>query len=249
MWMKRALAVVVAALVGVPVLASAATVEVDLTIAKTNRRIYAYGNVSPARDGRPVRVRLFHDGSLVATKRDAQNARGRYEVSFARPTSGTCEVKVRFRTRSGLATRAWHEFACAIPDFSTGTASITSGGSLLQNVDVLIADDGPEQAYGLMYRRFLGADKGMAFVFGSETSGSFYMKNTLIPLSIAFWDSTGQIVRILDMEPCTREQEASSQGCPLYDPEASYVGALEVNQGAFDAWGVSEGDLITVTEE
>jgi hypothetical protein len=137
----------------VPVLATAATIEVDLTIAKTNRRIYAYGKVSPAREGRPVRVRLFHDGSLVATKRDAQSSRGRYEVSFPRPTSGACEVKVRFRTRRGATTMAWHEFECGIPDFSTGTASITSGGSPLQTVDVQIADEGAEQAY-ILFQKF-----------------------------------------------------------------------------------------------
>ena len=241
--MKRALAVAVAALVSVPVIATATTFEVDLTIAKTNRRVYAYGAVSPAREGRPVRIRFFHDGTLVATKRDTQDRRGRYEVSFARPSSGVCKVKVRYRTRSGAVTKAWHEFPCGIPNFSTGTASITNGATLLKDVDVQIADDGPEQGYGLMYRRWLGADKGMAFLFASETSGSFYMKNTLIPLSIAFWDSAGRIVRILDMEPCEADP------CPLYDPETAYVGALEVNQGAFEAWGVTEGDLISVSED
>lgn len=243
MRMKAVLAVAIALSVSVPASVHAAPTEIDLTIAKTNRRVYAYGAVSPARPGRSVRVRLFHDGDLRATKWDELASDGGYEVRFARPATGDCEVKVRFRTGSGAVHRARHGFPCAIPAFSTGTASITSGTSLIHEVAVQIADESHEHAYGLMYRRWLAEDKGMAFLFGGETSSSFYMKNTLIPLSIAFWDSAGRIVRIMDMEPCEADP------CPLYDPETSYVGALEVNQGAFEARGVSEGDLISVTED
>ena len=241
--MKALLAVTIALSVSVPALVRAAPTEVDLTIAKTTTRVYAYGTVSPARPERRVRVRLFHDGALRVTKWDELASDGGYGVRFARPTSGDCEVKVLFRTGSGTVHRARHAFPCAIPAFSTGRASITTGTSLIHEVDVQIADDGVEQGYGLMYRRWLGENKGMAFLFGGETSSSFYMKNTLIPLSIAFWDPAGRIVRIMDMEPCDEEP------CPLYNPETSYVGALEVNQGAFEAWGVTQGDLISVTED
>ena len=67
------------------------------------------------------------------------------------------------------------------------------------------------------------------------------MKNTLIPLSIAFIDENDVVVRILDMEPCVEEDE---DFCEVYDPEADYKSALEVNQGAFDEWGIQEGDTI-----
>lgn len=241
--MKSALAVAIALFVSVPAFDNAAPTEIDLTIAKTNQRVYAYGTVSPARPERSLRVRLFVNGALHATRWGGISTDGGYEVRFERPTSGDCEVRVRFRSGSGVVSRAEEPFPCAIPNFSTGTATITNGASLLHEVDVQIADEGPEQGYGLMYRRWLGANKGMAFLFGGETSSSFYMKNTLIPLSIAFWDSAGRIVRIMDMEPCEADP------CPLYNPETSYVGALEVNQGAFDAWGVSEGHLISVTED
>jgi uncharacterized membrane protein (UPF0127 family) len=66
------------------------------------------------------------------------------------------------------------------------------------------------------------------------------MKNTLIPLSIAFWDARGRIVRILDMTPCRADP------CRLYDPRVAYAGALEVNRGAFRRWGVERGDRIAV---
>jgi uncharacterized membrane protein (UPF0127 family) len=109
-----------------------------------------------------------------------------------------------------------------------------------QEIVVEVADTDAERQRGLMQRTSLAADAGMVFVFPSETAGGFWMKNTLIPLSIAFYDADGRIVRILDMEPCRREP------CRIYDPGVAYVGALEVNQGAFRRWNVSEGDRLRV---
>jgi uncharacterized protein len=105
-------------------------------------------------------------------------------------------------------------------------------------VHVEVADPQAERARGLMGRRELQEDAGMVFVFLTDSTSAFWMKDTLIPLSIAFYDERGTIVRILDMEPCTRDP------CVLYDPEASYRGALEVNRGAFERWGVREGDVL-----
>jgi uncharacterized membrane protein (UPF0127 family) len=105
-------------------------------------------------------------------------------------------------------------------------------------VHVEVADTQAERARGLMGRRELQEDAGMVFVFLTDSTSAFWMKDTLIPLSIAFYDERGTIVRILDMEPCTRDP------CVLYDPEASYRGALEVNRGAFERWGVREGDVL-----
>jgi uncharacterized protein len=105
-------------------------------------------------------------------------------------------------------------------------------------VHVEVADTRAERAHGLMGRRELPDDAGMVFVFPTTSTSAFWMKNTLIPLSIAFYDESGTIVRILDMEPCTLEP------CLLYDPEASYRGALEVNRGAFERWGVHAGDVL-----
>jgi uncharacterized membrane protein (UPF0127 family) len=67
------------------------------------------------------------------------------------------------------------------------------------------------------------------------------MKNTLLPLDIAFYDGRGRILRIMQMQPCRTEQ------CPLYDPGVAYRGALEVNAGSFRRWGVKRGHLIVVT--
>lgn len=105
-------------------------------------------------------------------------------------------------------------------------------------VDVEVADSDQERAVGLMHRESLPEDAGMLFVFSEEASGGFWMKDTLIPLSIAFADADGRVLRILDMEPCEDDP------CPIYDPGVSYRSALEVNQGAFSEWGVEEGDRL-----
>lgn len=115
----------------------------------------------------------------------------------------------------------------------------TDDGSVLVNAEV--ADTPEETALGLMHRTELADDAGMVFLFFQDTTSGFWMKDTLIPLSIAFFDGHGEIVSILDMEPC------ESDPCKVYDPGATYRGALEVNQGAFEEWGVEEGDIVRVS--
>ena len=61
-------------------------------------------------------------------------------------------------------------------------------------VTVEAADTPAEREHGLMGRTSLDTDEGMVFVFDGPTDGSFWMKDTLIPLSIAFWDEDGRIV-------------------------------------------------------
>jgi uncharacterized protein len=111
-----------------------------------------------------------------------------------------------------------------------------------KEIAVEIADTDDERAVGLMGRTSLPADAGMLFVYPGPTEGAYWMKDTLIPLSIAFYDVDGTILRILDMEPCRRDP------CPVYDPGVRYAGALEVNQGAFERWGVREGDRLELRE-
>ena len=123
------------------------------------------------------------------------------------------------------------------PSLNPATAMIdTDDGIVLVNTEV--ADSPQERARGLMGRKSLGEDEGMMFLYFEEHRGPYTMRNTLIPLSIAFFDRTGEIISILDMEPCEEEP------CPLYDSGKAYWGALEVNQGAFEDWGVELGDRI-----
>jgi len=77
------------------------------------------------------------------------------------------------------------------------------------------------RSVGLMNRRRAPAD-GMLFVFPDDTRGGFWMKNTLVPLTIAFFDAQGRRVRKLSMLPCRQES------CPIYNPGRRYRYALEL---------------------
>jgi uncharacterized protein len=123
-----------------------------------------------------------------------------------------------------------------------GPVVVIETGSGEVEVPVEVADSSEERAVGLMNRESLPADAGMIFLFDEDTASAFWMKNTLIPLSIAFADEEGTIVSILDMEPCEADP------CELYDPGVSYRSALEVNQGAFDDWGVEVGDRLSLIQ-
>lgn len=131
--------------------------------------------------------------------------------------------------------------APASPSPERATAIIDTGEEVVL-VDTEVADSPQERALGLMNRESLDQDEGMVFVYFEETTGTFWMKNTLVPLSIAFFDHDGKIVSILDMDPCREEP------CRRYDPGVPYWGALEVNQGAFEEWGVEVGDVIRLNQ-
>ena len=105
-------------------------------------------------------------------------------------------------------------------------------------LDVEIADTPQARSVGLMGRRHLAPNAGMAFLFDRPTTNRFWMKNTFIPLSIAFWDEAGRIVSIVEMAPCRKEP------CPLYSAGASYIGAVEANRGFFKTHGVKVGDRV-----
>ena len=100
---------------------------------------------------------------------------------------------------------------------------------------VEIADDEAERSRGLMFRESLPENDGMLFVYESERSIGFWMRNTLIPLDIAYIDSQGRIVDIHTMQP-RDENTTWSKSDAMY--------ALEMNEGWFEANGVGVGDLI-----
>lgn len=116
----------------------------------------------------------------------------------------------------------------------------TESGTVSLNVE--IAANGRARTLGLMGRPRLAPDAGMVFLFDGPRSGSFWMKNTLIPLSIAFWDRSGRILKILDMTPCRADP------CRFYNPDVTYVGAVEVNRGWFAAHGVRSGDRVELSD-
>ena len=116
--------------------------------------------------------------------------------------------------------------------------AVLDTGERRVRISVEVADEPEEWQTGLMHRRSLARNAGMIFVFPQPIRGGFWMKNTLIPLSIAFFDRQGRILRIMVMTPCRADP------CPTYDPKVAYKGALEVNRGSYGRWGVRRGDRI-----
>lgn len=103
-------------------------------------------------------------------------------------------------------------------------------------VVVEVADEEGERGLGLMYREKLAADRGMLFVYPDAQVRSFWMKDTRIPLTIAYIGADGRIVTLADMKPLDRSSVPS-------DAPAQY--ALEMNRGWFDAHGVKVGAVVT----
>jgi len=100
---------------------------------------------------------------------------------------------------------------------------------------VELADTPETRRTGLMNRRQLGADSGMLFVFDAASPQAMWMKNTLIPLSVAFVGADGRILNIEDMQPLTEDAHPSA-GPAMY--------AVETNLGWFRKHGIKAGDRI-----
>ncbi len=93
------------------------------------------------------------------------------------------------------------------------------------------------RARGLMYRRTMAKNSGMLFVYEDPEPLSFWMKNTYLPLTIAFIDKAGVIVHLEDMQPLTTTSHPSPKAVPY---------ALEMNQGWFAAKGIEVGAKVTI---
>lgn len=106
------------------------------------------------------------------------------------------------------------------------------------NVEVALT---PEQCRrGLMFRSELGKDWGMLFVYGAEDKLSFWMKNTKVPLSIAFIDRNLVVRDVQDMTPMSEE---------LHTSKAPVMYALEVNRGWFSRHGIEPGTTVNFSPE
>ncbi len=128
--------------------------------------------------------------------------------------------------------------ACtSTPDCPGGSArgriSFQSGAALT----VAIASDDAARAEGLMGVSSLPSDEGMAFEFGGSTEATFWMKDTLIPLAVAFVDGD-TVVAIREMTPCRADP------CRSYSAGAPYTLAVEANAGWYRDHGIEVGDRV-----
>jgi len=106
-------------------------------------------------------------------------------------------------------------------------------------VQAEVAATNENRMQGLMFRKSMGQNNGMLFVFPEEGQHCMWMKNTLLPLSVAFMDAKGVIVSIHDMDPQSEVSHCAAAPARF---------ALEMNRGWFRSKGVAAGARIAGTD-
>jgi uncharacterized membrane protein (UPF0127 family) len=169
-------------------------------------------------------------------------------------------VKLRCRAKkgapTGLTARAWPGLSLLIALLLVGcqrpsappaegpeqpqclpTAAIQAAGIPLK---VEVAKEPAQHQMGMMFRKSLGPDEGMLFVFDRDTNLSFWMKNTYVDLDLAYIKSDGAIVQIERMKAHNLE--------PVFSREPARFG-LEMPAGWFEAHKIAVGDRVTIPPE
>ena len=124
-----------------------------------------------------------------------------------------------------LAALMW----CCAANAQLPSIRLTAGIYLIK---AEVAADFSSRAEGLMYRKSLAPNSGMLFIFDEAAIQCMWMKNTLVPLSVAFMDERGVILNIEDMQPQTEDTHCASAPAPL---------ALEMSKGWFAQRGIKPG--------
>ena len=122
----------------------------------------------------------------------------------------------------------------AAPAFAQHPVVELKAGMHLIRAEV-VSDPGA-RAQGLMHRKSMAQNAGMLFIFDEAAVHCMWMKNTLIPLSVAFIDERGAIVNIADMEPHSEASHCAARPVPY---------ALEMNRGWFAARGIKPGTRLS----
>ena len=128
--------------------------------------------------------------------------------------------------------------------FGEITATVVVADGTTRTICLMLADTAPLQQRGLMYVTdpALGGYDGMVFSYEQDDDGGFWMRNTRLPLSIAWVRADGTPVSTTDMTPCPDTETA----CPVYPPGGAYRFAIEVPQGRLDDVGITEGSRVTL---
>ncbi len=110
----------------------------------------------------------------------------------------------------------------------------------MHRIEAEVAATQDHRITGLMQRKQMPPQRGMLFVFPQEARQCMWMRNTYLPLSVAFLDGAGNIINIEDMQPHTEENHCATR-------ESRF--ALEMNLGWFKSKGLVAGSRISGTEK
>ncbi len=121
-----------------------------------------------------------------------------------------------------ISAAAWAQNAMPTIELSAG----------FHRIEAEVAATDPNRQLGLMSRKAMPAQHGMLFVFNHENTHCMWMRNTLLPLSVAFMDAEGKIINIEDMQPQTEDNHCARRPARF---------ALEMNLGWFAQRGIKPG--------
>ncbi len=132
--------------------------------------------------------------------------------------------------------------AIAPEGFDLVAARVTAADGTVCELCVWLAESSQQRSQGLMYVTDLGDADAMAFRYPAPHTGAFWMKNTVLPLSIAFFDADGGYLDAFDMPPCTADP------CPTYPTAPDFVVALELPHGQLTEFKIAPGSALDVTD-
>ena len=134
-----------------------------------------------------------------------------------------------FRTARRIPLSGFSEIAYRVSSTTQGTRC------------ALLAQTALQQGRGLTNQQDLAGYDGMLFAYPADTMTPSYMKDTPLPLTIAWFDTGGRYLGSADMEPCL-----DKPACPSYVPPAAFRYAIEVQRGGLGALGINQGAVISV---
>lgn len=158
--------------------------------------------------------------------------------------AGGCGSGVSTTEQSQQQSVASAEDSLRSQGFTKVTLRIRQADGTIEEHCVWLADSESERQPGLMEISdpSLGGGDALVFLFEEDTSRAFWMKDTLLPLSIAWIDSAGAVIGTTDMDLCP----SGTETCPKYPPPRPIRMAIEMAQGRLQDWGIAPGAVVSL---
>jgi len=161
--------------------------------------------------------------------------------SPAPPTTAMAATTIASPASFAAATTTLAANAVVPQGFEQAAATATKADGTVCQLCLWLAGSGDQRALGLMYATDLGGPDGMVFHYDAPTTSAFWMKNTVMPLSIAFYGADGTFLDAFDMAPCAADP------CPSYPTPSNFTDAIEVPQGMLEQLGLTPGSTLSVS--
>ena len=194
---------------------------------------------APAVKGSALKGSALKGSAVPTTTNRAGGASGAVGIAPS-PDQAVTPVPIAGPAASHPASSGGGSAGSALAGFPTATLTVLTAPGASRTACVLEATTQAQQEQGLMNQTSLGRYAGMAFVFGRPSRALFYMRDTPMPLSIAWFAGDGSYITSRTMPPCP----PTTVSCPTYSPGVAYYLALEVPAGALPGLGIGPGSTV-----